>query len=194
MKTFSKENKFKLKKHEMIYKYIENNNLDLEKIMHEYTNYIYVIIKNSASNLTQEDVEEIISDVFLSLWNNQKKLDINKEISPYIAGITIRLIKKKYRDIRINENIDDFQEKLIISENIDIYSESEENNEMIIKELDKLKDEEKNIFLMFYYGGRKIKEIAEALHISKSKVKMNLFRTRKKLKNKLQERGYGKYE
>ena len=42
---------------------------------------------------------------------------------------------------------------------------------------------------MFYYKGQKIKEIANILNISESKVKMKLSRTRKKLKNKLNERG-----
>lgn len=172
-----------------IYQYIKNNKLDIEVIMHEYTNYIYKIIQNSTSILKLEDAEEIISDVFLTLWNNQNKLDINKNLSSYIAGITKRLIKKKYRYIKFNENIDDYEEKLVTNDKIDIYSENEENNEIIIKELDKLNSEEKNIFLMFYYKGQKIKEIANILNISESKVKMKLSRTRKKLKNKLNERG-----
>ena len=50
-----------------------------------------MIIKNSVYLFDNEDIEEIASDVFLVIWKNKEKLDINKEIAPYIAGTT-----KKY--------------------------------------------------------------------------------------------------
>lgn len=183
-----KEFKIKLKK-EKIQEYLENGILDIEAIMTQYTNYIYTIIKNKSSDFNQEDIEEIISDVFLTLWNNQEKLDNSKNLSSYIAGITKNLIKKKQRDRKVFENIEDYEEQMIISEKIDLYFEEQEQNEMIIQELDKFKTEEQTIFLMFYYQNKKIKEIANFLNISESKVKMKLSRTRKKLKRKLKERG-----
>lgn len=176
-------------KKEKIEEYLENGILDIEAVMTQYTNYIYTIIKSKSSAFNQEDIEEIISDVFLTLWNNREKIDCDKKLSPYIAGITKNLIKKKYRDRKIYENIEDYEEQLIISEKIDLYFEEQEQNEMIIQELDKFKDEEQTIFLMFYYQNKRIKEIANLLNISESKVKMKLSRTRKKLKYKLKERG-----
>lgn len=174
---------------EKIHEYIEDGKLNIETIMKEYTNYIYAIIKNKANHLKSEDVEEIISDVFLTLWNNQNKLDKQKNLSPYIAGITKNLIKKKFRNSNQYENIEDYQEQLISFEKIHLYSEIEEKNEIIIEELDKMQQEEQKIFVMFYYEDKKIKEIANILGISESKVKMKLSRTRKKLKNKLEKRG-----
>lgn len=176
-------------KKEKIEEYLENGILDIETVMNQYTNYIYTIIKNKSSAFNQEDIEEIISDVFLTLWNNREKLDCDKNLSSYIAGITKNLIKKKQRDRKIYENLDDYEEQLITSEKIDLYFEEQEQNEIIIQELDKFKNEEQTIFLMFYYQNRKIREIANFLNISESKVKMKLSRTRKKLKRKLKERG-----
>ena len=54
-----------------------------------------MIIKNSGCVFNNEDIEEIASDVFLVIWKNKEKLDINKEIAPYIAGITKKLILKR---------------------------------------------------------------------------------------------------
>lgn len=160
------------------------NELNIEIVMQDFVNYIYTIIRNS-SNLASEDIEEIISDVFLTVWNNREKLDIEKELSPYIAGITKNLIKKKYRNSKTYENIEDYEEKLIGTEGIDLYSEEDEQNEVIIKELGKLKEEDKKIFMLFYYEDKKIKEISNILDISQSKVKMKLHRIRKKLKQNL---------
>lgn len=141
-------------KKKIVYEYMEENELNIELVMQDFVNYIYTIIKNS-SNLASEDIEEIISDVFLTVWNNREKLDTEKEFSPYIAGITKNLIKKKYRNSKTYENIEDYEEKLIGIEGIDLYSEEDEQNEVIIKELEKLKEEDKKIFMMFYYEEKK---------------------------------------
>ena len=82
--------------------------LNIELAMKDYNNYIYKIIKNKYNNFSDEDIEEIILDVFLTLWNNQNKLDINQKMSSYIAGITKNLIKKKYRTNNNDENIEDY--------------------------------------------------------------------------------------
>ena len=103
-----------------IYTYIENNKLQMEKIMANYSNYISTIIRNSYIELSSEDKEEILLDVFLTLWKNQEKLDINKSMSAYISGITKNLIKYKYRQCKENQNIEEYEEKLIDSSNIDL--------------------------------------------------------------------------
>ena len=95
---FEKEFRSKLKvENEKIYTYIENNKLQMEKIMETYNNYIRSIIRNSHINLSNEDVEEVILDVFLTLWKNQNKLDINKSMSAYISGITKNLINNYHK-------------------------------------------------------------------------------------------------
>ena len=78
-----------------IYNYMDGKILNIELAMKDYNNYIYKIIRNKYNNFSDEDIEEIILDVFLTLWNNQNKLDINQKMSSYIAGITKNLIKKK---------------------------------------------------------------------------------------------------
>lgn len=82
-------------KSQKIYNYICDNQLQIEKLVNDYTNYIYTIITKSNNSLVVEDIEEIISDVFYIVWRNQNKLDINKDMSSYIAGITRNLIRKK---------------------------------------------------------------------------------------------------
>ncbi len=161
--------------------------LDIETVMKEFTSYIYVVITNKCHDLTREDIEEIISDVFLNLWNSQKKLDINKNLSPYVAAIAKNLVSKKIRGKKKLENIEDFEEKLISQENIELIFETEEKNEVLIQELDKLKEEDKKIFMMFYYEERKIREIASILNITESKIKSKLSRFRKKINKVLKE-------
>ena len=92
--------------------------------------YVYIIIKNNESTFSNEDIEEIASDVFLTIWKNKEKLDINKEIAPYIAGITRNLILKKKRKVKGNvEDIEDLQNYLY--KEIDVTHKQIEENEKI---------------------------------------------------------------
>ena len=177
-----------------IYNYMSNNILNMEDIMNDYTNYIYTIIRNSYINLPNEDVEEIVLDVFLTIWNNQNKLDINKKLSSYIVGITRNLIKKKYRNYITNDNIEDYEEQLVDLTNIELTFSENERKKEILNALEKMKNEDKEIFIQYYYEERNIKEISKIFNISESKVKSKLFRIRKKLKKVLNGRGYGTNE
>ena len=154
--------------------------------------YVYIIIKNSESTFSNEDIEEIASDVFLTIWKNKEKLDINKEIAPYIAGITRNLILKKKSKIKDNiEDIAGLQNYLY--EEIDVTHNQIEQNEKINilnNQLIKMKEEDKNIFTYYYYKSKKIKEISIIIGISEIKVKSRLSRIRKKLKKELEKRGY----
>ncbi len=154
--------------------------------------YVYIIIKNNESTFSNEDIEEIASDVFLTIWKNKEKLDINKEIAPYIAGITRNLILKKKRKVKGNvEDIEDLQNYLY--EEIDVTHKQIEENEkinMLNNLLSKMKEEDKNIFTYYYYKSKKIKEISIMMGISEIKVKSRLSRIRKKLKKELEKRGY----
>ena len=188
---FKKEFRSKLEKlNDKIWQYVENNKLQMEKIIELYTNYICKIIRNSYFNISDEDMEEITLDVFLTLWKNQYKLDLNKNLSSYIAGITRNLIKKKYRDLKLNANIDNYEEEIIDTNNIELNLYQKDKNEVIIQELNKMKNEDKDIFIMYYYENIKLNEISGRLKISESKVKVKLYRIRKKLKKVLNERGY----
>ena len=50
-----------MEKGKKIQKYINNHEIELEKIIKKYSGYVYKIIRNMASSyLSDEDVEEII--------------------------------------------------------------------------------------------------------------------------------------
>lgn len=179
-----------MKKNDVIYMYMKNDKLDMELVMDNYTRYIWSIINNSG-NLKNEDIEEIISDVFVALWNNQYKLDFNKKMSTYVFGITKNLIKKKFRNIKITENLDGYEEILVSKEKVEYTAEEKESNDKILKILNKMKQEDKDIFISYYYYSRRIKEIALEMNLTESKVKTKLYRIRKMIKRELMKGGYG---
>ena len=168
------------------------NELNIEKIIKEYSNYVFKIIKNiCGNNLTIEDIEEIILDVFLVIWKNREILDDDKDIKPYLASVTHNLTKKKLSTILKDFKIVEYEEKLInnipsINDMLDAKLKKDELDHI----LDNLSEEEYKIFTLFYYFSKKMKEISKELGISEVKVKVKLHRIRNKIKKKIKERGY----
>lgn len=153
--------------------------------------YVFVIIKNSKYHFGKEDIEEIASDVFLTLWKNQDKLDINKEMASYIAGVTKNLVLKKQRNIKNKHiNIDSLEYSLYDNTNLHHQTEETEKSSIVLEELMKMKAEDRNIFTSYYYYSKGIKEISKMLNIPENKVKSRLFRIRRKMKKELEKRGY----
>ena len=174
-----------------IEKYKSNQKLDLQKVIDEYSSYVRTIINNMASEyLAKEDVEEIVSDTFFILWKNTDKLEDDRILSSYIAGITRNLVKEKSRVININFDISDYEN--IIQDNIkvDMICEQREKINILEKTVNQLKEDDVLIFNLYYYSSMKITEIAKALNITDFNVKMRLHRIRKKIKKEFSKGGY----
>ena len=168
--------------------YIQDDKINLEKIIEKYSNYINSIIQNMTVNLLKnEDIEELISDVLFAVWKNKDKINKEMPLKPYIAGITKNLTKNRLRDLKIKtEEID---ENISTDQTIEYIVQKKEEFLIIEEELKKY-GEDANIFIMFYYKGMKAKEIAQKLYLTEANVNVKIHRIKKKIKKALKERGY----
>ena len=166
--------------------YIVNNELDLEKIINDFSAYVGAIIDNmSKYTISNEDKEEICSDVFFILWKNTYKLDINKVMSSYIAGITRNVVKDYLRKSKILYDISDCENDLYIIDKIDLLDSNVEEISKVEKTLSKMKIIDRTIFLDFYYSSKSIKDIAKEQNITEFSVKQRLYRIRNKIKKEV---------
>lgn len=169
-------------------KYFSKNELNMQYILDDYYNYVGAIVKNF-QNISQEDEEEIISDVFFIVWKNKNILDRNAKLSPYIAGITKKVIYRKYKQ---NSKLlyEEFNENFVDNFNTEKLLEEKELNDCIIRNLKSLGEEEYLVFTKYYYQDKKVKDISKELGLSVSNVKTKLHRTRKKVKEFLEIGGF----
>lgn len=175
-----------------IEKYIKNNILDIEQLIKDYKKYIYTIAKNNSKGfLKNEDIEEIVSDTFLTIWHNKNKIEKNKMLKNYISAVTKNLVLKKFREKQSsNLNISLNDENLSSEYNdIEYVYENSLIEKTINEELKNFTKLEYQIFTKYYYFSKSIKEIASEMNISESLVKVKLHRVRKKLKERLKSKG-----
>lgn len=170
--------------------YIINENIDLDRIVDDYTPYLRKIIQNMVgNNLTEEDKEEIILDTFFVLWKRYKENYHIISLDFYMAGITRNLVKEKLKSKKYNIDIEQC-ENLIEYSNLDIYSQEREEINELYNKINDLKEVDIKIINMFYYSAKSIKDIAKELKTSEVNVKTRLHRIRKKIKQELKKGGF----
>ena len=84
--------------------------------MKKYGAYVTTISKEIlAGKGTKEDVEEVVSDVFISLWNTAERIDCEKytSIKAYIGMIARNKAKDKIRAIK-SWNLELYDDVLLI--------------------------------------------------------------------------------
>ncbi len=183
-----------MKQNKLLKDYMKNSELNIEQIINDYSGYVYTIIKNiSNKKFTQEDIEEIIADTFFVLWKNANKMNKKDKVSSYLSGVTNNIIKNKSRKIKQNSNIEDYENVLQEKKNVEEIYENRSKIAAMEKVLENMSKEDNDIFELFYYAGKKGKEIAKQLNITEVKVKTRLYRIRKRIKQSLEKEGY-RYE
>ena len=161
--------------------YINNQKLDLDRIIDNFTPYLKTVINNSANNyLSKEDKEEILEDTFVILWKNYNQNIIYLEA--YIASIARNLVKEKLRKNKLTCDISEYENTIAYSENIDTFSEERDKINQLKQSYTALNSQEFKIITLYYYSSKSIKEISKELNISESNVKTKLFRIRRKIK------------
>jgi len=82
----------------------------LDKAITIYTGYVATIVYNMiGSMMSKEDMEEVISDVFISLWNHSDKLDETRHsIKGYLGAIARNNSKNKLRGLHSDLSIDEY--------------------------------------------------------------------------------------
>ena len=177
-------------KNEQIKDYKNGEILEIESIYNNFYHYVYTITVNMAkAYLQEEDIEEVISDTFLVLWKNRDRLEDDRKIKPYIAGITKKLIQEKCRKRKIYFNILDYENKLQSIDEIDLINEEREEISLLKHMVKQLKEPEQQILELYYYQSMKIKEIAKHVNLSEFTIKQKLYRMRKRMKREIEAKG-----
>ncbi|MCD8390300.1 MAG: sigma-70 family RNA polymerase sigma factor [Firmicutes bacterium] len=160
----------------------------LEKAIDLYTPYVGTVIYNViGSTMTKEDVEEVISDVFISLWRNADKFDGKKGcLRSYLGASARNMAKNKLASLRVSVELTENVAAPYAEPNKRL--ERDEEREIVIHSINELGEPDSEIFMRYYYYDEKIRNIAKILKMPENTVKTKLARGRVKLKNMLQRR------
>lgn len=174
---------------------LERDEQGLTEAITKYKSYCAKIALNIL--YSQEEAEECVNDAFLKLW---ELIPPNKPemLSTFIGKLTRNLAINRYRQTLTQkrgsgETAIAFDElSAVISDNTDIANEAERREllDEINKFLRKLPEKKRNIFICRYWYCDSVQDIAARFSVSESNVSVILNRTRQKLREYLQKRGF----
>jgi RNA polymerase sigma-70 factor (ECF subfamily) len=128
--------------------------------------------------------EDLVQNAFLKLYDNLNNIR-NKSSIPFWLFKTAR--NEVYTYFRNNKRKPEYNAKDVnelefhSTMNIESEFELKEMKELLLNELGKLPQDQKEIFILREYGGLSYKEISSQLEINIDFVKSRLYKTRQKL-------------
>ena len=174
--------------------YWQRSDLAISETNQKYGRYCHTIAYNICG--TDEDAEECVNDTWFRAWNlmpDQRPSVLSAFLGRITRNIAINLIKTKNRIKRGGGEavlaLDELEECIPGGRNPEQALEEKELEEAIGRFVSQLPQPEKTIFILRYWRVAPIDEIAEKLQFSNGKIKSSLFRTRRKLRDYLQEEG-----
>jgi len=143
--------------------------------------FAYYILKSP------EESENIVQDVFLSLWENRNKVEKDSSVKYYVFTIAynsaISIIRKKARESQFIEYLKSLQD--LNQEPVNIELEYHELTEKLEDIINHLPDGQKSVYLLHKVEGLKYSEIAERLNISVNTIENHMSRAFKTIRKKL---------
>jgi len=152
----------------------DGDEVAFRELFDRYHRKIYQFAFNFLKN--KEQSEEIVQHTFLNFWLNRSKLDPDRPIAPYLFTIARRTLTDAWRKAAASSH---FRER--VQQHME--ATTNETEERILSEdlanitknaLNKLSEQQHQVFTLSREEGLSYEEIAERLHISKHTVKYHL--------------------
>ena len=175
--------------------YLERNERAIKETSAKYGRYCYTIAYNILSN--KEDADESVNDTYMKTWEcippHRPAI-----LSTFIGKITRRLSLNKWRDKnrmkrgggQVSLALDELEECIPAENNVESDMERKQLSQTINAFLGTLPEKEREVFVCRYWFLASVQEISKRFEFSEGKTKTMLFRTRRKLKEYLEEEGF----
>ncbi len=163
------------------------------ELVRRYRKRVYEIAYNFTHN--PDDALDLTQEIFLRAFKSLGTFKHKSSFYTWLYSISRNYCidytrrKKRYHEMEINENLPHKSEDYLYSgsrvPSPDDKVEREELRRKIEEAIDSLPDMQRQVFILRYYEGLPLKEIAKVLNRSIGTVKANLFHATRKLREML---------
>ena len=174
-----------------LYNEYKGNSYDpaaLELLIKIYTPYVFSVLRRKLGSMAQaEDIEELASNVFFSLWQHRKRFRSDNPRA-WLAKVAANEAKSWLRQ----QHLHTVSTELVLELSDSAAERMEDSIErsLILQEaLERLDEETREILVRCYRERQTVAEIAAALNMKLPTVKSRLQRGRKKLQQYLEQGG-----
>ena len=160
----------------------------LEEAVVRYTHYLTAVAARAMGpDPGREDLEEIVSDTFLSLWRFRANLDPERPLRPWLAvaarNLAVSRLRQRKETQEIPETLPDSRpgpEEL---------AQRQALHQHLRALVEGMSEPDRTLFLRYYYEEEPLNQVAQELGLGLSAAKSRLARGRKQLKELLSQEG-----
>ena len=174
-----------------------DQNKGLSNLIDQYTPLVYTIVRNKISSVcSAEDIEEVVSDVFITFYNQIESVDLSKgSIAAYLMTIAKRKAVDKFRKSSANYDVkllDDEEEFIDLPDDFNLEDEvqQKEIRKKLISIINALGEPDSTILIHRFYLGESSREIAAVTGLSNDNVRKRLSRALRKIEKELKGENY----
>jgi RNA polymerase sigma-70 factor (ECF subfamily) len=171
----------------LIQNLIKGDSLAFDELFRKYYNKIYSFSYRYLQN--KQDAEEVVQEVFITVWKIREKLKEIKNLNSWLFTITFNQIRKIFRNMAIEKRKLETVAMSSVFEEDSVLTEIEFNDLMskageIIERIPK---KQKTVLLLSIRDGLSSSEISSKLKINKRTVENHLSNARAYLKKVFNE-------
>ena len=157
------------------------------ELFHRYSQKIYNFARKHLER--EEDAQDLLQDVFITIWNRRKEIDEKRSFNGYLFAITLNAIRKYFRKkVKDRELVDRWlREANNYSDITKLTVEYHSLKERADKIIETMPPQRKTVFLMSREQGLRIDEIARRMNIARKTAENHLHLALKFLREKLTE-------
>jgi len=170
-------------------KVLQGNTSSYNYLVNNYKDMVYTIAIKIVRN--REDAEEVAQDSFIKAFQKLNSFKGESKFSTWLYTIVYRTAISKIRKNKIETtNIDDF---VMENHSVDFsfpqmdLLKSEEQKKYVKHAIDSLPELDALLITLFYLNENTFDEIIEITGLTKTNIKVRLFRARKKLYKELSQ-------
>ena len=172
----------------------------IKKTLENQDNFSLIILKyedklrryiRRITNIHNDDIDDLLQDIFISVYENINSFDKNLSFSSWIYRIahnkTInnwKKYKKQIESISIDEHLS-FIESIFNEDNLILNLEKEEDKELLQNALKNLDIKYKEVLTLKFIEGRDYKEISDILEKPMGSIATLISRGKKQLKKEV---------
>lgn len=162
----------------------------MSALIDQYAGLVYTVVKNKISAVcTSQDIEEVVSDVFVAFYQQIDLVDTDKgKLSAYLITIAKRRAVDKLRRSCLAYDISSYDDGYIEIPDSFCMERDAEKGELysrLIDEINALGEPDSTIIYHKYYLGESSKQIAEYTGLSSDNVRKRQQRALEKLQSKM---------
>ncbi len=178
---------------QLVEEFLKGNEQAYEKLFSRYSDKVYSLATRMTRN--QEDAEEVVQDVFVTVFRKLKGFEGKSSFSSWLYRVTVNAslmkLRKKKQDqsTSFDDVFPDKDNNIALrvgeEEHADVIAQKKQAMEQIQDAISKLPDDYRPVYILRDIDGLTSQEVGKILNLSIPAVKSRLHRSRLMLRRKL---------